>query len=167
MKKQVVKTGLNGTKHLIKPNIKFNEDEHTYYNPQSDIYLSGITGMIKKHLFADMYKDVPQSILKKAAERGKLIHQQLEDCDNSGDISLPIQKQWRFCKGRNKIEIFHNEYLVSDEKFYATAIDKIGTWNGLNTLFDVKTTYALHEDYLSWQLSIGEYLLKKHNPKIK
>lgn len=150
-------------KNLREAKIIFNEEAHTYLNPATDKFLSGITGMINKHLFPNKFDGIPKHVLKKAAERGTKIHKLLEDCDVVGDISDNIQKKWKMVKGINKIEIIHNEFLVSDMMSFATAIDKIGYWNGKKTLFDVKTTYALDEKYLSWQLSIGNWLLNSNN----
>ena len=54
------------------------------YDPVSHTYtldgkqLSGITGVIKDKLFPDYYKDVPEDVLNKAAERGHRIHTAIE-----------------------------------------------------------------------------------------
>lgn len=57
---------------LIKSQVVFNPDEHTYM--LGDKELSGITSVISRQLFPDKYRDVPEYVLRKAAERGTMIH---------------------------------------------------------------------------------------------
>ena len=57
---------------LVKSSVVFNEENHTYMLGEKQ--LQGITGMISRQLFPDKYKDVPDFVLKRAAEKGSLIH---------------------------------------------------------------------------------------------
>lgn len=60
------------------------------------------------------------------------------------------------------------EYLVSDCKEVATKIDVVlPSGENMVDLSDIKTTYQLDEDYLSWQLSIEKYFFEKQNPNLK
>ena len=56
---------------LVKSSVVFNEENHTYMLGEKQ--LQGITGMISRQLFPDKYKDVPDFVLKRAAEKGSLI----------------------------------------------------------------------------------------------
>lgn len=56
---------------LVKSSVVFNEENHTYMLGEKQ--LQGITGMVSKQLFPDKYKDIPDFVLKKAAEKGSLI----------------------------------------------------------------------------------------------
>ena len=67
---------------LVKSNVAFNEENHTYF--LGDKQLSGITGMIKRQLFPDKYKEVPQHILERAAERGTRVHHECQFVDTTG-----------------------------------------------------------------------------------
>lgn len=61
-----------------------------------------------------------------------------------------------------------SEYLVSDNKNFASCIDKV--YRESNTEFslgDIKTTYELDKDYIRWQLSIYAYLFEMQNPGCK
>ena len=55
---------------LVKSSVVFNEENHTYMLGEKQ--LQGITGMISRQLFPDKYKDVPDFVLKRAAEKGAL-----------------------------------------------------------------------------------------------
>lgn len=139
--------------------VYFNEFYHSYSLEDKEFH--GITGVISKHLFPNKYAGIPEQILNNAARRGNEIHEKLHKSDIFHDYE-PYEK----FKEDNNIEIIDNEYLVTDFDHFATAIDKVGTINGQNSLIDVKTTYSLDLSYLSWQLSIGKYLFNCVNPKI-
>ena len=64
---------------LVKSSVVFNEENHTYMLGEKQ--LQGITGMISRQLFPDKYKDVPDFVLKRAAEKGSLIHAQCQFAD--------------------------------------------------------------------------------------
>lgn len=140
--------------------IIFNDFEHTYKH--EDKYLKGITGVISRHLFPNKYKGIPHHIIQNAAQRGNEIHAKLHKSDIFHDYE-PYER----LKSDNNIEIIDNEYLVTDFEYFATAIDKVAIVDGENALIDVKTTYVLDLEYLSWQLSICKYLFNCVNPKIK
>lgn len=67
---------------LVKSSVVFNEENHTYF--LCDKQLSGITGMIKRQLFPDKYRDVPKFVLEKAAERGTKVHHDCQFADVTG-----------------------------------------------------------------------------------
>ena len=67
---------------LIESNVIFNQEQHTY--TLNGVLLIGITGMLKRQLFPDKYKDIPEYILNKAAEYGSMIHEVLELVDDIG-----------------------------------------------------------------------------------
>lgn len=56
-----------------------------------------------------------------------------------------------------------NEYCVSLPTM-ASCIDCVWEIDGEVYLADIKTTYALDKEYLSWQLSIYAYMFEKQNP---
>ena len=66
----------------LKPcSVVFNPDDHSYYLPEKDKYLSGITGMLERQLFPDTYAGIPEAIIQQAAEYGTAVHQSIEDFD--------------------------------------------------------------------------------------
>jgi hypothetical protein len=121
-------------------------------------YLSGITGLLSKHLFPQKYADVPETILEAAREKGSAIHKALQTYITAGFVTDGFdelcQNFYGFCIA-NRITPFKSEALVTDYEKYATMVDLICEDGDF---YDFKTTYTLDKSYLSWQLSICAFL---------
>lgn len=152
---------------LKKSKVVFDKDAHSYY--LGDLQLSGITSILTKYIFQDKYASVPESVLVKAAERGRRIHEDVQMYDDIGLLSDSEEaRNYAKLKMENGLVTISSEYLVSDNVYFATMVDKVfrSTDNSVN-LCDIKTTYTLDKEYLSWQLSINAVLFEMQNPKIK
>lgn len=158
---------------LKKSKVVFNEEEHTYHLGKKQ--LKGITGTLVRKAFPDTYKDIPESVLMKAAERGGMIHNSFElFCTVFGsDIHAypnPTQELMDFSDMLQAYELHHveSEYLVTDGKNFASAIDGIFADSESNIyLVDYKTTSTLHYDNVSLQLSIYAMWFEQMNPDLK
>ena len=152
---------------LIKSNVIFDPEAHTYHTPEG-VRLQGITGMIHRQLFPEEYKDVPQAVLERAAERGKAIHNLCELVD---DLELtpdnPEAQAYISMKERLGLSYVASEYIVSDNTHFASPIDKVYSEGSGFVLGDIKTTYRLNEEYVRWQLSVYAYLFELQNPTAK
>lgn len=148
---------------LVKSSVVFNEENHTYFLGEKQ--LSGITGMIKRQLFPDKYKDVPQFVLDRAAERGTKVHHECQFADVTG-FEPECQEAINYLMIRTGAgyAALDNEYTVSDEEHFASNIDCVWEKDGKIALADIKTTYKADIDYLEWQLSIYAYLFELQNP---
>lgn len=151
---------------LVKSNVVFNEENHTYF--LGDKQLSGITGMIKRQLFPDKYKEIPQYILEKAAERGTRVHHECQFVDSTG-FEPESQEAMNYLLLRNGAgyKALANEYTVSDGEHFASNIDCVWGKDEKIALVDIKTTYTPDEEYLAWQLSIYAYFFELMNPHLK
>lgn len=149
---------------LIKSQVVFNPDEHTYM--LGDKALSGITSVIGRQLFPDKYRDVPEDVLRKAAERGTMIHSICELVDDMGITHDSDEAQgYKELKDDWGLRYECSEYLVSDNEHYASCIDKVYRENETDfTLGDIKTTYVLDKESVRWQLSIYAYFFELQNP---
>lgn len=150
---------------LSQTKVQFNEEQHTYTLDGKT--LSGITSLIHKYIFPDMYSDVNPEVLQKAAERGKRIHNliQLYFMDLlSEDDKAELQP---FFDATRDIDFIASEYLVSDEQQIASSIDLVAKSGDNISLYDVKTTATLNIEYLQWQLSIYAYLFEMQNRDMK
>lgn len=141
--------------------VLFNEVEHTYtYEGKT---LSGITSIIHKLIFPDLYSGVSQSTLAQAAERGTRLHNFVQlyvsDMLNEDD-KKELQP---FIDATKGIGWIASEYLVSDLQTVASSIDLVGNESGNLCLYDLKTTAVLNTEYLRWQLSVYKYLFEKQN----
>lgn len=143
--------------------VVFNEVDHTYiYNGS---FLSGVTSLLHRTLFADKYRGISADVLAKAAAYGHNIHEQIELVDTLGvESQTPAVLAYLQMKADLNLTTLANEYLVSDEQYIASSIDIV--FDDL-TLADIKTTSRLDMEYLSWQLSMYAYLFELQNPGLK
>ena len=150
---------------LKKSKVVFDAVEHTY--KLGDKYLKGITGLIKRQLFPDEYKDVPDYVLANAAERGHKIHELCHLYDDCGVLSNEIEVI-NYSELVKELEYEASEYVVSDNEHFASCVDKVFR-SGEDTfdLADIKTTYSLNREYVRWQLSIYAYFFELQNPEAK
>lgn len=148
---------------LKQSKVIFNKEDHTY--KLGEVFLQGITGILSKHLFQDKYDNVPDFVLQRAASRGTFIHECCELVDTLGIIPDSIEAQnYIKLKEKHSLTTISNEYIVSDEQHFASAIDVVLSDY---SLADIKTTAKFDNDYVSWQLSIYAYLFELQNPELK
>ena len=158
---------------LVKSKVRFDEEQHRYFLGEKE--LSGITGTLIKKAFPDTYKGIPDAILAKAAERGSVVHQNLELFDTicNSDVNimpsvLPEVKDYNEMLISYGLHHVDSEYLVTDNENFASAIDKIlADDEGNIYLADIKTTATLHYDNVSLQLSIYAKWFEEQNPDLK
>lgn len=155
------------------PKVTFIEETHQYFIGKKE--LKGVTGTLIKKAFPDTYKNIPESVLKKAAERGGLIHNTFETFCSIFDADIK-----QYPNPTEELQAFHSmlvaydlhyvasEYLVTDGENFASAIDGIFADNEGNIyLVDYKTTATLHYDNVSLQLSIYAKWFEEQNPDLK
>ena len=155
------------------PRVTFIEESHQYFIGKKE--LKGVTGTLIKKAFPDTYKNIPESVLKKAAERGGLIHNTFETFCSIFDADIK-----KYPNPTEELQAFHNmlvafdlhyvasEYLVTDGENFASAIDGIfADKEGNIYLVDYKTTATLHYDNVSLQLSIYAKWFEEQNPDLK
>ena len=158
---------------LKQSKVVFDEIKHTYHLGKKQ--LSGITGTLIKRAFPDTYKDIPEAVLAKAAERGGMIHNSFElFCTVFGaDIKQypnPSEEVQALSTMLLSYGLHHvaSEYLVTDNKHFASAIDGIFADDEGNIyLCDYKTTSTIHYDNVSLQLSIYARWFEQMNPKLE
>lgn len=147
--------------------VVFNQENHTYHLGDKQLY--GITPLLSEKLFSNKYANVSEEVLRRAAEYGTLVHQQCELIDTIG-IDAETEEAINYVSLRDNNHLVHeaSEYIVTDKKHYASAIDKVyRESDDCFILADVKTTYEPDKEYLRWQLSIYAYLFEKQNKGAK
>lgn len=158
---------------LNKPKVTFIEETHQYFIGKKQ--LKGITGTLVRKAFPDTYKDIPEPVLMKAAERGGMIHNSFElFCTVfDSDINMypnPTEEIRAFNSMLVSYGLHHvdSEYLVTDGEDFASAIDGVfADSDGNIYLVDYKTTSTLHYDNVSLQLSIYARWFEEQNPDLK
>lgn len=155
------------------PKVTFIEESHQYFIGKKE--LKGVTGTLIKKAFPDTYKNIPESVLKKAAERGGLVHNTFETFCSIFDADIK-----QYPNPTEELQAFHSmlvaydlryvasEYIVTDGENFASAIDGIFADDEGNIyLVDYKTTATLHYDNVSLQLSIYAKWFEEQNPDLK
>lgn len=155
------------------PKVTFIEETHQYFIGKKE--LKGVTGTLIKKAFPDTYKNIPESVLMKAAERGGLIHNTFETFCSIFDADIK-----KYPNPTEELQAFHSmlvafdlhyvvsEYLVTDGENFASAIDGIFADDEGNIyLVDYKTTSTIHYDNVSLQLSIYAKWFEEQNPDLK
>ena len=155
------------------PRVTFIEESHQYFIGKKE--LKGVTGTLIKKAFPDTYKNIPEAVLMKAAERGSLIHNTFETFCSIFDADIK-----KYPNPTEELQAFHSmlvsfglhyvasEYLVTDGENFASAIDGIfADEEGNIYLVDYKTTSTLHYDNVSLQLSIYAKWFEEQNPDLK
>ena len=155
------------------PRVTFIEESHQYFIGKKE--LKGVTGTLIKKAFPDTYKNIPESVLMKAAERGGLIHNTFETFCSIFDADIkqypnPTEELLAFHSMLVAYDLHYvaSEYLVTDGENFASAIDGIfADKDGNIYLVDYKTTATLHYDNVSLQLSIYAKWFEEQNPDLK
>ena len=145
--------------HIIN-GLTFHSEDHRYeYNGKE---LQGITSLINRYIFPDKYAGVSEVVLEQAAQRGKKVHEDIEqhyEAIRKGEqpfFVAPAVERFHTMLRITMLKVIDNEVLVMSEVYgRATAIDLVleDTEGGI-ILGDIKTTYAYDDLYLRWQLSI-------------
>lgn len=142
---------------LKKSGVEYIDSTHKYYFEGKE--LQGITGLLHKFVFPDMYNGIPEETLKAAAQKGTLIHEQVELVASLGvEPSLDSVKAFVQFINDEGYEIVGSEYVLRIGEDHASAIDlvmhkKTAPDNEIE-IWDIKTTYSVNKEYVRWQDSI-------------
>lgn len=152
--------------------VLFNEEEHSYFLPEKNKYLSGITDLLQKQLFPNLHDGIDEATLAKAAQYGKICHSSIEDFDSQwiNDGTQEVADYISLCQ-ENSLTHEASEYLVSDHENYASMIDKVyRTGNNSFILGDIKTYGQMtpeKQELGRWQLSVYAYFFELQNKGAK
>lgn len=160
---------------LNQSRVVFDAEHHTYMLDGK--YLNGVTSTLVKRAYPNTYP-VPEGMteeqweekLRQAAAKGTAIHQAIELYEDLGvESELPELQNYKLIKEDNGFVNLASEYLVSDEKDYASAIDHV--WFQPETkeivLIDVKRTAEIHEPEVTCQTSVYKRFFLQQNPHLK
>ena len=150
--------------------VIFLEEPHEYW--LGDKQLSGITGMIQRQLFPDEYDNVNEAVLNAAATYGTNVHASIEDFDKNwnNDGTVEVADYIEICKEHGLVHEA-SEYIVSDNKNWASMIDKVyRVSDDTFSIGDIKTYGVMTSEKLEkarWQLSLYAYFFELQNKKAK
>lgn len=120
--------------------------------------LISVTQLMKKYGLVKGYGSIPKSILTKKAEFGTLVHNEIDDYIKKGEIGFTAEvgEFIKFCRVQD-FKPIKSEFIVYNDVCAGT-VDLMAEHNGFKVRADNKTTASYDKDYLSWQLSIYDYL---------
>lgn len=147
--------------------VCFDATSHTYTLQGKP--LRGVTGTILNWLLPTKYADIPAFVLKKAAEHGSYVHSCIEMTDIVGATpDCPESQQYLDMMEEQGMKCIAHEYLVTDGKNFASAIDLVlMDADGEIILADIKCTSELYGTSVRAQLSIYAHWFEKLNPHLK
>lgn len=141
--------------------ITFKEDTHEYFN--GDKKLISVTQLMRKHGLAPDYSNVPDAVLRAKAERGTLIHKEIEEYNRLGEIGFTKElSEFISHITLNDVEVCESETIIYNDICAGTVDLVVIDNNGDFVIADIKTTANLHKEAVSWQLSIYAELYKSY-----
>jgi|GEM_PF-3542662 len=149
--------------YLLKTNVDFFEQGH-YYQVEGVRVKYTLTEVLKKLGLAPNYETIPAQVLENAKQRGTLLHERLEQLDNTGALEIEDNDPYLSLiedyinKGQ---DVIISELAVSYDTLLATKIDKIIEEDGQIIVADVKTTASMNLDYVTYQCSLGALMLQR------
>lgn len=133
--------------------IRFEEETHRYFD--GDKELISVTLLMAKHGLAPDYSGVPEAVLRAKAERGSLIHKEIEDYIKMGEIGFtPECELFADYIRITKTQVTGSETIVHNDICAGTVDLFLIDADGHSWIADIKTTAKIHWDAVSWQLSI-------------
>lgn len=151
---------------LYKSPVVFDNEYHTYQ--LNGKYLKGVTSTLVQRAFPHTYEGISDDVLANAAERGTKIHLAIQEYEDNFILS-DSQELISYVQIKDEHNLTHlaSEYLVSDEKNYASMIDHVFLdEDGNIILADIKTTYEPHYENVALQLSVYKRFFEMQNPDL-
>lgn len=137
--------------------LKFDEEKHEYTLDGKK--LISVTQLMQKHGLAPSYAGVSTEVLQAKAERGSLIHKEIEDFNKAGEMGFTQEvAQFKEYIEKNNVKVKASELQLHNDIVAGTCDLILNYGKGCYVIADIKTTYQLHEEAVSWQLSIYAYL---------
>lgn len=136
--------------------LQFDPITHTYTLDGKT--LISVTQLMEKHGLSPNYNGVDEEVLKASAERGTLIHKEIEGFIKKGEIGFTEEvAQFVSYVRDNNIAIGGSEVAVHNDLVAGTT--DLVILEGKEVAFaDIKTTSTLHKESVAWQLSLYAYL---------
>lgn len=145
--------------------VDFEEKDHVY-SVNGEIASVSVTELLKKHGLSPNYDGVNKQTLRESAEKGKEIHKDLENILNKPNYEPQTEQGKQFAKWvRDNVDCGVGEQILGFEQngfiLAGTADVMAISKKGEFIVADHKNTSKFHEEYVSWQVSILDYMARK------
>ena len=147
--------------------IIFNEEKHQYTLIKENgekTELVSVTQLLKKHGILPDYSGVDEQVLHAKAQRGRVVHEELENYVKTGEIGFTAELEQFITQCTLwQLQPQYSEFIVHNDEIAGT-VDVAGVVgeNELPFIADYKTTTTLHKHAVAWQLSLYAYLDTEH-----
>jgi hypothetical protein len=138
--------------------IQFNPDTHTYMLDGKE--LISVTKLLKKHGLSSDYTSVPGRVLEAAAQKGTLIHKEIETWVKTGEYGFtPELDAFVDISEQVQMKDMISEAIVYND-ICAGTIDIVCTMNSTVTgktvraIIDIKSTSVLNRESCRYQTSL-------------
>lgn len=151
--------------------IEMDEKTHTYF-VDGQIAAISVTELLHKHGLAPSYEGVNEGVLEEARNRGKDIHSDIERWIMADGFEPETRAGLNFAKWAEPIigkYTIAEQMLAIDWKglLIGCTADYLGEFEGYGrVLGDHKTTSRFQKEYVSWQVSVNDYIARKCSGKI-
>lgn len=137
--------------------VIFDEATHIYHREDGSTLIS-VTQLMEKHGLSPNYNGVDEEVLKASADRGNLIHKEIENYVKKGETGFTNEcAMFDTYVRKNGLQIYASEEIVNND-IVAGKTDLIFKEGEEYAFADIKTTSTLHKDSVAWQLSLYAYL---------
>lgn len=149
-------------------NLIFDEATHTYTDENGNL-IPSVSEIIRNWL-GNKYESIDEETLKKAQEKGKKVHKEIEDFVLQNIEPKNPSYEFKCFKKlikKHPVTATHSEEMVygaTEYGAYAGTYDLFDSVNGI--LYDIKTNYSLNKEYVQIQLSLYAMALRQNNVKV-
>ena len=138
----------------------FNKENHTY-TLDGKILIS-VTQLMRKHGLAPDYSGINETVLQRKAERGTLIHEEIERYIKHGELGFTSEQDdfIGFAKELG-LKNMRSEQIVNNDLVAGTIdlmAERVAGKATIKVLADYKTGTTVDKEAVRWQLSLYERL---------
>ena len=138
----------------------FNKENHTY-TLDGKILIS-VTQLMRKHGLAPDYSGINEAVLQRKAERGTLIHEEIERYIKHGELGFTSEQDdfIGFAKELG-LKNMRSEQIVNNDLVAGTIdlmAERVAGKATIKVLADYKTGTTVDKEAVRWQLSLYERL---------
>lgn len=144
--------------------VLFDKEKHKYTIEKDNgqiVDLVSVTQLLQKHGLATDYSAVDTNVLSKKAERGSIVHEELEQYIKHKQVGFTgeFEAFYEQCICEDILPS-KSEFMVWNDEIAGT-VDVAGLIKGQTFIGDFKTTATLHREAVAWQLSLYAYLMNE------
>ena len=127
---------------------------------------------LTRFISRELYSDINQSVLDRAADRGTRVHKVTEaldkygECEADDDVLEYVSAYVDFRK-KHQVEWTHIEKaMYHPELMYAGQLDRVGTLDGSAVILDIKCTSQIHTVAVTAQLTLYKRMAEANGIKV-